>query len=113
MTVVAVGPSALVQVMVTVSSNAPANSADVVIVSDPTSRVCTAQLPSSFCVAPSSVQPGGRSFTVAVINAPSSAGLVRPRLIGSLAMPAGKLLPVNCTLVFLLVPLPSPTYPLP
>ncbi|MNF77024.1 hypothetical protein D3C85_930160 [compost metagenome] len=83
-------PSALVQVMLTSSTSAPAKSVGVVTVSEPGSSVCTVQLPSPLLVPAFSVQPDGIPVIVTRIESLApTVGSVSARLIASPAIPAG------------------------
>src|SRR5262249_7197180 len=75
--------------MVPLSKYAPTKPAAVATVNDSKSVVVTIQLPFAFCVAPGIVQPDGRLLIVVVICVPTAAEFVRPRFMGSPAMPAG------------------------
>src|ERR1700756_3533262 len=83
-------PSACVQVSVALNNIAPVKSAGGVIVNEPGSLVCTAQVPLLRSVPPLTVHPDATSAMVTVTTAPSFAdAAASPRLIGSPAKPAG------------------------
>src|SRR5262245_27754071 len=87
---VAVLPSACIDVWVTLSKVAPVKSAEDIIDKVLASLVCTTHVPSSRSVPPFSVHPDGTPVIATVTSTPSSAdGVVRPRLLGSPATPAG------------------------
>src|SRR5882762_11755408 len=82
-------PSALVQVIVILSTAAPAKVAGVEIISEPTSLVCIVQEPSALWVPSLRDHPKGASLMLTVTRMPSSAAAVRARLMGSPDVPAG------------------------
>src|SRR5437588_15152 len=82
-------PSALIQLSLMLSTRAPAKPAAVVTLREATSLVVRVHVPSALRVPLLSVQSAGAPVTVSVTSPSLPVGSVRPRLIGSPAIPAG------------------------